>query len=95
MTPRRASMNWVAPMLPLSRSDAADADGDPPSPACAEHPVFRGAHQAFGFDMLQAVTLGLVKNGMITRDQVTSLTRDNVVTRARKALPTSASPRLR
>ncbi|UWR22541.1 complex I NDUFA9 subunit family protein [Sulfitobacter sp. S190] len=34
---------------------------------------------AFGFDMLEAVTLGLFKNGMITRDQVRNLRRDNVV----------------
>ena len=35
---------------------------------------------AFGFDMLQAVTLGLIPNGMVTRDQVRNLARDNVVT---------------
>ena len=34
---------------------------------------------AFGFDMLQAATLGLVRNGMITRDQVKNLKTDNVV----------------
>lgn len=34
---------------------------------------------AFGFDMLQAVTFGLVRNGMITRDQVRNLAHDNVV----------------
>ncbi|MCM2561858.1 complex I NDUFA9 subunit family protein [Lutimaribacter sp. EGI FJ00015] len=34
---------------------------------------------AFGLDMVQAATLGLVKNSMITRDQVKSLTVDNVV----------------
>ena len=34
---------------------------------------------AFSFDMLQAVTFGLVRNGMITRDQLKSLRRDNVV----------------
>ena len=33
----------------------------------------------FGFDMLQAVTLGLIENRMITRDQVRNLARDNVV----------------
>jgi uncharacterized protein YbjT (DUF2867 family) len=33
----------------------------------------------FGFDMLQAVTLGLIENKMITRDQVRNLARDNVV----------------
>jgi len=34
----------------------------------------------FGFDMLQKVTLGLIENKMITRDQVANLRRDNVVT---------------
>ena len=34
---------------------------------------------AFGFDMLQAATFGLVRNGMLTRDQVKSLAQDNVV----------------
>ncbi len=34
---------------------------------------------AFGFDMLQAVTFGLVSNGVLTRDQVRNLGRDNVV----------------
>ncbi len=34
---------------------------------------------AFGFDMLQAVTLGLFTNKMLTRDQVRNLRRDNVV----------------
>jgi uncharacterized protein YbjT (DUF2867 family) len=33
----------------------------------------------FGFDMLQAVTLGLIENKMITRDQVRNLAHDNVV----------------
>ena len=41
---------------------------------------------AFGFDTLQAVTLGLVKNGMITSDQVRSLRRDNVVSPGAKGL---------
>ncbi|MFN4202365.1 MAG: complex I NDUFA9 subunit family protein [Tabrizicola sp.] len=34
---------------------------------------------AFGFDMMQAVTLGLIENKMLTRDQVRNLARDNVV----------------
>ncbi|WP_298858795.1 complex I NDUFA9 subunit family protein [uncultured Sulfitobacter sp.] len=42
-------------------------------------PFFAAKIMAFGFDMLQAVTLGLVKNGMITRDQVKNLAKDNVV----------------
>ena len=42
-------------------------------------PFFAAKIMAFGFDMLEIVTLGLVKNGMITRDQVKNLARDNVV----------------
>lgn len=34
---------------------------------------------AFGFDMIQGVTLGLVSNGVLTRDQLKSLGHDNVV----------------
>jgi NADH dehydrogenase len=33
----------------------------------------------FGLDMVQAISLGLIHNGMITRDQVRNLRRDNVV----------------
>lgn len=42
-------------------------------------PFFAANIMAFGFDMLQAITLGLVQNGMITRDQVRNLANDNVV----------------
>ncbi|MDG3041483.1 complex I NDUFA9 subunit family protein [Roseicyclus marinus] len=35
------------------------------------------------FDLLQAATLGLVRNGVLTRDQVRNLRRDNVVTEGR------------
>ena len=41
---------------------------------------------AFGFDALQAVTLGLIENRMITRDQVRNLARDNVVSPGAKGL---------
>ncbi len=34
---------------------------------------------AFSFDMLQAVSFGLIKNGVLTRDQLCNLRRDNVV----------------
>jgi NADH dehydrogenase len=34
---------------------------------------------ATGFDLLQAVTLGLFTNGVLTRDQLKNLARDNVV----------------
>lgn len=42
-------------------------------------PFWIGRLMAFGFDMMQAVTLGLVKNGILTRDQVKQLRHDNVV----------------
>jgi uncharacterized protein YbjT (DUF2867 family) len=42
-------------------------------------PFFAARVMAFGFDMLEKITLGLAKNGMITRDQVRNLARDNVV----------------
>jgi NADH dehydrogenase len=42
-------------------------------------PFFAARMMGFGFDMLQAVTLGLIENKMITRDQVRNLARDNVV----------------
>jgi len=43
-------------------------------------PFFLARIMAFGFDMIEAVTLGLIENKMITRDQVRSLAHDNVVT---------------
>ncbi|MGB5864307.1 MAG: complex I NDUFA9 subunit family protein [Sulfitobacter sp.] len=43
-------------------------------------PFFAATAMAFGFDMLQKLSLGLIKNGMITRDQVKNLRQDNVVT---------------
>ncbi|MFO1203417.1 MAG: complex I NDUFA9 subunit family protein [Tabrizicola sp.] len=42
-------------------------------------PFFLARILGFGFDMVQAVTLGLIENKMITRDQVKNLRRDNVV----------------
>lgn len=42
-------------------------------------PFFLARIMGFGFDMVQAVTLGLIENKMITRDQVKNLARDNVV----------------
>lgn len=42
-------------------------------------PFFVARIMAFGFDMLQAATLGLFTNSMITRDQVRNLAHDNVV----------------
>lgn len=40
----------------------------------------------FAFDALQAVTLGLIENKMITRDQVRNLRRDNVVSEGARGL---------
>ena len=45
----------------------------------ANVPFFAARIMALGFDTLQAVTLGLYQNGMLTRDQVRNLSRDNVV----------------
>jgi uncharacterized protein YbjT (DUF2867 family) len=42
-------------------------------------PFFAARLMAFGFDALQAISLGLFENGMLTRDQVRNLARDNVV----------------
>jgi uncharacterized protein YbjT (DUF2867 family) len=42
-------------------------------------PTFVARIMAFGLDALQSVTLGLFTNGMITRDQVKNLAKDNVV----------------
>jgi uncharacterized protein YbjT (DUF2867 family) len=42
-------------------------------------PFFVARIMAFGFDMVQTLTAGLVTNGMLTRDQVKNLARDNVV----------------
>ena len=34
---------------------------------------------AFGLDVLQSVTFGLIKNNTLTRDQIKNLANDNVV----------------
>ncbi|MDZ4069535.1 MAG: complex I NDUFA9 subunit family protein, partial [Tabrizicola sp.] len=47
--------------------------------AVVNMPFFVARIMGFGFDMIQAVTLGLIENKMITRDQVRNLARDNVV----------------
>ncbi len=43
-------------------------------------PNFIARIMAFSFDMLQAITGGLFKNTLLTRDQLKSLAHDNVVT---------------
>jgi NADH dehydrogenase len=47
-------------------------------------PFLAARIMAWGFDMLQAVTGGLIPNGMLTRDQVRNLARDNVVAPGKK-----------
>lgn len=42
-------------------------------------PFWVGGLMAFGFGALQALTLGLIHNGVLTRDQLRQLRRDNVV----------------
>lgn len=42
-------------------------------------PFLVGSIMGAGFDAVQSVTLGLVQNKMLTRDQVRNLRRDNVV----------------
>ncbi|MCU0829442.1 MAG: complex I NDUFA9 subunit family protein [Tabrizicola sp.] len=49
-------------------------------------PFFLARIMAFGFDAIQALTLGLIENKMITRDQVRNLARDNVVSPGAKSL---------
>ncbi|MDX5351286.1 MAG: complex I NDUFA9 subunit family protein [Paracoccaceae bacterium] len=49
-------------------------------------PFFLARIMGFAFDAVQAVTLGLVENKMITRDQVRNLARDNVVSPGAKGL---------
>lgn len=52
----------------------------------ANMPFWIARLMAFGLDMVQAASLGLVKNTMITRDQVKGLRADNVVAEGAKGL---------
>ena len=47
-------------------------------------PMWIGRIMAFGFDMMQAVSFGLLPNKMITRDQIKNLAMDNVVSNGAK-----------
>ena len=49
-------------------------------------PFFAASIMGGAFDLLQAVTLGLFQNGMITRDQVRNLKSDNVVSPGARTL---------
>ncbi|MEM8957147.1 MAG: complex I NDUFA9 subunit family protein [Pseudomonadota bacterium] len=42
-------------------------------------PMFAGRMMGMGFDLLQTISLGLIENKMITRDQVRNLARHNIV----------------
>ena len=42
-------------------------------------PLFLGKVMATVFDTIQSMSLGVLKNGVITRDQVKNLARDNIV----------------
>ncbi|WP_420396081.1 complex I NDUFA9 subunit family protein [Nioella sp.] len=42
-------------------------------------PFWVGSIMAFGFGAMQALTVGLIHNGILTRDQLRQLRRDNVV----------------
>ena len=46
-------------------------------------PFWAANLMGWGFDLLQTVTLGLFHNGLLTRDQVRNLRRDNVATPGR------------
>ena len=43
-------------------------------------PFFAARIMAWGFDLVQTLSAGLITNGMITRDQVRNLSKDNIVT---------------
>jgi NADH dehydrogenase len=49
-------------------------------------PFFVASIMGGAFDLLQTLTLGLIPNGMITRDQVRNLKKDNVVTPGARTL---------
>ena len=49
-------------------------------------PMFMGKIMAWGFDLVQTLSLGLFKNGLVTRDQVKQLGTDNVVSEGAKTL---------
>ncbi len=48
-------------------------------------PFFAARIMAWGFDLLQTLSLGLIPNKMITRDQVRNLANDNVVSGDQKS----------
>jgi NADH dehydrogenase len=55
-------------------------------------PFFLARIIAFGLDAVQTLSLGLISNGMLTRDQVRNLARDNVVAEGAHGLETLGIP---
>lgn len=49
-------------------------------------PGFAARLMAWGFDLLEKVTLGLIPNSVLTKDQIASLGQDNVVAEGAKGL---------
>lgn len=49
-------------------------------------PFFMGRIMGFGFDMMQTMSLGLIPNNILTRDQVRLLAEDNVVSEGAQGL---------
>ncbi|WP_456390041.1 complex I NDUFA9 subunit family protein [Profundibacter sp.] len=49
-------------------------------------PFFVGRIMGFGFDMMQTLSVGLVPNNILTRDQVRMLRHDNVVSEGARGL---------
>ncbi len=47
-------------------------------------PMWFGRLMAWGFDMLEIMSVGLIRNGILTRDQVKQLRHDNVVSESEK-----------
>lgn len=49
-------------------------------------PFFVGRIMGFGFDMMQTLSMGLIPNNILTRDQVRMLRHDNVVSEGARGL---------
>lgn len=49
-------------------------------------PFFAGRLMGFGFDMMQALSMGLIPNNILTRDQVRLLRHDSVVSEGARGL---------
>ena len=49
-------------------------------------PFFMGRIMSFGFDMMQTLSMGLIPNNILTRDQVRMLRHDNIVSDGARGL---------